>query len=338
MQSAIVQVVGPGDHWVLERLARRLAQKLPYATFCQWKPRTDGHAKLAFYVNYALYQGPSGLIDVGYFTHRDDNHRFLECARQLDFAICMSKIYADWLRAQGVKTVACVPAGFDLYRFRPRLVLGVVGLLDHPRKGRHLVERVKSLPFVDVRVTQGKIDESQLWEFYQALDYVLIPATIEGGPLCLLEGLGMGKPVIAPTGIGMVPEFPVSDAILRYPTGDGDSLVRLLEQCFRQKCRGHELVRDRTWDHWAAGHHRLFRQLLLERGEPFPEPDKAFRFGLMSELTIPADADTSRLEETVDRAAAHLYFGRYAHARAVLTEATHIFPCVGALLQNIPPA
>jgi hypothetical protein len=33
MESPIVQVVGPTDQWILERLARRLAAKLPYARF-----------------------------------------------------------------------------------------------------------------------------------------------------------------------------------------------------------------------------------------------------------------------------------------------------------------
>ena len=169
MESPIVQIVGPTDHWILERLARRLVQKLPYATFADWKPRVNGNAELAFYVNYApLTQGPGSLIDVGFFTHRDDSHRFLESARQMDFSVCMSKVYSDWLRGQSIKTVTHIPAGFDFYRYRPQLVLGVVGLLDHPRKGRHLVDRVKTLPFVDVRVTNGQLDEeAKLRDFYQ---------------------------------------------------------------------------------------------------------------------------------------------------------------------------
>src|SRR5262249_38174838 len=126
-EAPVVQVVGPTDQWVLERLARRLASKLPYAQFVPWKPRSDAPPALAYYVNYALYQRPTSFIDVGFFTHRDDDHSFLERARAIDHSVCMSRVYADWLREQGVKTVTHIPMGYDSYLFRPRLVLGVIG-------------------------------------------------------------------------------------------------------------------------------------------------------------------------------------------------------------------
>jgi hypothetical protein len=335
-EAPVVQVVGPTDHWILERLARRLAAKLPYARFVPWEPRRDAPSGLVYYVNYALYRGPTSFIDVGLFTHRDDDHAFLERARAIDHSVCMARIYADWLRDRGVETVTQIPMGYDAYRFRPRLVLGVVGRLDHPRKGRSLVERVRALPFAEVRATEGLVAEERLSEFYQAIDYVFIPATVEGGPLSLLEGLGAGKPVIAPEGVGMVPEFPETPSIRRYPGGDADALVKLLRECYDEKCRGRRLVADRTWDHWAERHHRLFVQLMNERGVAVPRPAPGFRFGMMGELEIPPGLDVTRLEEAVDRAAAHLYYGRYAQARSILEAIVPGFPCAGRLLQTIP--
>ena len=146
----------------------------------------------------------------------------------------------------------------------------------------------------------------------------------------------MGKPIIAPSDVGMVPEFPETTAIHRYPTGDGDALLKILEARYREKCRGSELVRNRTWDLWAESHHHLFRGLLLERGIRFPDPDAAFRFGMMSELEIPFQLDVSPLEKAVDHAAAHLYFGRYAQARSVLGEVIPVFPFAAKLLKTIP--
>jgi len=336
MESPIVQVVGPTDQWILERLARRLAAKLPYARFVPWAPQRNAPPGLAYYVNYALYQGPTPFIDVGFFTHRDDNHSFLERARTMDFSVCMSRVYADWLREQGVMTVAHIPMGFDFYRYRPRLVLGVVGRMEHHWKGKDLVERVKALPFADVRVTEGRIDEEQLRGFYQAVDYVLIPATVEGGPLSLLEGLGAGKPVIAPDEVGMVPEFPETPLIRRYPAGDADALIKLLRECYEEKCLGNRLVADRTWDRWAELHHRLFLRLMRERGVRAPEPAPGFRFGMMGELEIPPKLDVTSLEETVDQAAADLYYGRYAQARRALEKAVPEFPFAERLLDTIP--
>ena len=80
-------------------------------------------------------------MDVGFFTHRDDEQEFLGRARRMDYRVCMSKLYADRMRQQGVEHLEHIPMGFDSYRYRPRLVLGVIGRLDHPRKGKHLVER-----------------------------------------------------------------------------------------------------------------------------------------------------------------------------------------------------
>jgi glycosyltransferase involved in cell wall biosynthesis len=334
--EAVVQIVGPTDHWVLERLARRLAAKLPYARFVPWRPEPGGTARLAYYVNYALYQGPSGLIDVAFFTHLDEAQQFLDRARAVDFCVSMSKLYADWLRGQGVTRVEHIPMGFDAYRYRPRLVLGVVGKLDHPRKGRHLVERLRQLPFVEVRATEGQVADNDLPDFYQGLDYVLIPATVEGGPMSLLEGLGMGKPVLAPEGVGMVPEFPANEHVLRYPAGDAEALVRLVTACYERKRAPSRLVEGRTWDRWAEDHHQLFVRLLGERGVTVPEPAAGFRFGLLAELEIPAGTAVEVLEAALDRAGTHLFYGRYGAARAAVEEVVPQYPYARKLLNTIP--
>jgi hypothetical protein len=337
-EECVVQIVGPTDNWVLERLARRLAAKLPYAEFVPWQPRPCSTARLAYYVNYALYQRPSGLLDVGFFTHRDDTQRFLERAWAMDCCVCMSRQYADWLKGQGVHTVVHISMGFDAYRYRPRLVLGVVGRLDHPRKGGHLVERLRQLPFVDVQVTDGHVAATQLADFYQGIDYVLITATVEGGPLCLLEGLAMGKPVLAPTGVGMVPEFDDTVSIRRYPAGDAEALVQLVTECYEQKCRSSRMVQARTWDRWAEDHHRVFAEILRSRGLPVPEPAPAFRFGLLGEVNVPLGIDIEPIENAVDQAAAHLFYGRVEPARAVLEDAVRTYPFLAELRDSLPLA
>ncbi len=333
-----VQVVGPADGWILERLARTLVAKLPYAEFVPWEPRPDRATRLVYYVNYALFGGPSGRIDVVYFTHPDENHRSLERARQADACICQARQYAEWLAAQGVRTAAHIPMGFDSYRFRPRLILGVIGRLDHPRKGRRLVDLVRQLPFVEVVTTEGAAPPEGLRAVYDRLDYVLIPATVEGGPMCLLEGLGAGKPVIAPEGLGMTPEFGPSPHIRLYPAGDGAALVRVATECYREKESRARLVRDRTWDRWAEQHHHFFVQLLRARGLPAPTPALGFRFGMLGEVDVPPGADAAPLEAAVDRAARHLFFGRHGPARAALNEILAQYACVERLLAAVPAA
>jgi glycosyltransferase involved in cell wall biosynthesis len=337
LPPAVVQIVGPTDGWVLERLARILARKIPYAEFVPSRPRPNGHAALAYYVNYALYAGPSGLIDVGFFTHLDDSHGFLERARRMDGCVCMAKIYGDWLRQRGVRDVVHIPMGFDSYHYRPSLVLGVIGKLDHPRKGRHLVERVRQLPFVEVIATEGGWPEHRLRELYQRVDYVLITSLVEGGPMCLLEGLAMGKPVIAPDSVGMVPEFGPDAPIVRYPAGDADALALAVTTCYRQKLRLAQAVAGRSWDQWAEDHHRLFRQLLLARGLPVPTPDPRFRFGLMREVPLPPESEHRGLEQTLDQCGQYLFYGRSQEAEAALHQVVRHHPSVEDLIKRIAP-
>jgi glycosyltransferase involved in cell wall biosynthesis len=332
----MVQVVGPADGWILERLGRRLEAKLPYATYSVGEPDRALGEGIAYYVNYAIFKGETSFIDVGFFTHLEDSHDFLGRARDMDWCVCMSKKYADWLREQGVEHVTHIPMGFDYYRYRARLVLSVIGKLDHPRKGRQLVERVRELPFVEVVTTEGQIDDEQLRHVYQSTDYVLIPATIEGGPMSLLEGLAMGKPVIAPDDVGMVPEFGEMPNLRRYRTGDFESLAEVLRACYEEKAATTRLVADRTWDRWAEDHHKLFKRLLKERGIPMPEPAPGFRFGMMAELDIPPKLDVTKLETTLDSAARHLYFGRYREVRAEIEGVIREFPFAEKLLETIP--
>jgi hypothetical protein len=126
-EEKTVQVVGPTDGWILERLARKLASKLPYAEFVAWTPKPGPKTRLVYYINYALYKSPCGVMDVGFFTHRDDEQQFLERARAMDFCVCMSNLYALWLRSACVKNVAHIPMGFDYYRYRPKLVMAARG-------------------------------------------------------------------------------------------------------------------------------------------------------------------------------------------------------------------
>lgn len=331
-----VQVIGPTDGWILERLARRLAGKLPYATFVPNRPQEIPGSRIAYYVNYALFHEPSGLVDVGLFTHFEDQHAFLERARQMDFCVSMSALYADWLQERGVAHVEHVPMGCDFYRFRPKLVLVVVGRLEHPRKGAHLVAELKQLHFVEIVTTEGRVAEQNLADVYQRCDYVLIPATVEGGPLCLLEGLAMGKPVIAPEGVGMVGEFPDTPYILRYPAGDGEALQSLVRRCFEQKQESRRLVADRTWDDWAAGHDRLFRRLAAEQGEPMPDPAPGFRFGLMGELELDPGADAAAIESEVDLIARSWFHGRYTEVRRAVVDLARRVPSAERWLHELP--
>ena len=107
----MVQIVGPTDGWILEKLARQLARKLPYSKFQPWKPVRPTEGQIIYYVNYALYEESTGGIDVGFFTHFDRDRQFLERARQMQHCVSMSQLYATELCRQGIDAVTHVPMG-----------------------------------------------------------------------------------------------------------------------------------------------------------------------------------------------------------------------------------
>ncbi len=61
-----------------------------------------------------------------------------------------------------------------------------------------------------------------------------------------------------------------------------------------------------------------------------------FRFGLLSELELPWDADLEPLETAVDQATVHLFYGRDSQARNALNEVSPQYPCVRGLLESLP--
>lgn len=335
-----VQVIGPTDGWILEQLARRLVSKLPYAIFVPQSPRELPNTKIAYYVNYALWDQPSQYLDVGFFTHYENQHAFLDRARAMDHCISMSKKYADMLSKNGIEHVDHIRMGCDFYRYRPTLRLGIFSKLEHPRKGADLVSAVRGLPFIEIVTTEGKVAPSDLRNVYESVDYVLIPATVEGGPLSLLEGLAMGKPIIAPTDVGMVPEFVDDRFVIQYMPGNVASLEEVLHRCWNQKLAARRMVEDRTWDHWAAEHDHLFRRLLKKRGETLPAPAPGFRFGLMADLNLNDDppAAIPQIESGIDSISRLWFYGRYAQAEQALEKLGSRFPSVNKLKASLTAA
>ena len=152
----------------------------------------------------------------------------------------------------------------------------------------------------------------------------------------------MGKPVIAPEGVGAVPEFTGCDRLLLYPAGDGDALTQVVTACFEKKLALASAVADRSWDRWAEDHHQFFMKLLRDRGVAVPQPGPGFRFGMIQDLVsrsgkdISATTDITGLEIIVDKAGAYLYYGQVADARMLLEASVRRFPVVQRLLDKLP--
>ncbi|MEZ5319970.1 MAG: glycosyltransferase [Vicinamibacterales bacterium] len=261
-----VTIVLADEGWILERCARELERRLPYVRVARG---ADPHADVNYYVNYAAHRGPVGRRQAAFFTHVEERApeaatRFFDVARQVHASVAMSARYARQLREAGVQDVRVITPGVDLDRFQPRVRIGVVGRTYHTgRKGEALVRAVMDEPGLEWHFTGDgwpgpaeRIPDAELPAFYRSMDYILVPALYEGGPMPVLEALASGVEVIAPD-VGFVEDYPH----LAFETGDADDLRRVLRGLVESRLARRRAVESRTWQAWADAHDTLFREL-----------------------------------------------------------------------------
>jgi glycosyltransferase involved in cell wall biosynthesis len=268
-----IHVVLADEGWILEQCGRALERRLPYVRV---DTSADPSAAINYYVNYSARRGRASAIEIALFTHVEERvpevaARFFEVARAMTTCICMSRIYADRLREAGVPDVHEITPGVDLDAYRPVVRIAVVGR-TYPtgRKGEALVQAVMDEPGIEWHFTgegwPGPAEHhppERMPQLYNAVDYVLVPALYEGGPMPLLEALACGKEVIAPA-VGFVRDYPH----IPYRTGDVADLRRVLRELVARRMALRAAVEHRSWDAWASAHDALFRRMLCERDKP----------------------------------------------------------------------
>lgn len=250
--------------WILERLARELAERVPGVTINAGgreraiAPRADFNYYLPA---KDLRKYPTDGAAIGFYTHGDNGidliPRFAAC-------LAMNRTMGARLEELGAANVRVIRPGTDAIA-RP-IVFGVIGrVYNDGRKGEELVRRAVADGFRFVAcgaagaaararaTTRGQWPCSTPYTldaretFYNAIDYLVITSTLEGGPMPVLEALARGVPVIAPN-VGWAWEFPV----IRYaPAGEYSALRQVLEQ----------LTAPPSWVQWGEGHARLFADL-----------------------------------------------------------------------------
>ena len=271
--SPSVEIVAPRDGWILERMCEELVRRLDY---CRASEQPTGVLPIGYYMNYAL-SPPTKVFatELAFFTHieeSDPNRRkqFFSIASKVDIAVCQSTRYKHALNEHlpHLATEVISP-GVDTDVFKPRpLRIGVVGRnYDYtPRKGDRLLREIWGTDGIEFAVTGSgwsvphqHLPEEELPRFYQSLDYLLITSLWEGGPMCALEALATGIPIIAPP-VGWVPDLPH----MEYPTGDAKALRAVLENCVQERTKLREAVINRGWDEFARQHDRVFRALMAQ--------------------------------------------------------------------------
>lgn len=260
-----VHIVISDSGWILERLAKEITDRFPYVTYGM---EPDPTSLIQYYITYGCRGARVSPIEVALFTHREEDAtaaaRFDAAVQDVDHAIAMSGTTHRLIDALGVRQSSCIMPGVDTEAFRPRLKIAVVGRTYHTgRKGEMLVRAVMDVPDIEWHFTGDgwpgvtkHIADADLPAFYRSMDYILVPALNEGGPMSVLEALASGVEVIA-SDVGWVTDFPH----IPFVRGNVASLRDVLMTLRDKRMQLHASVEHVTWDRWASEHDSLFRTL-----------------------------------------------------------------------------
>lgn len=259
-----VHIVISDRGWILERLAKEIASRYEYVTY---STTANPEAPIQYYMTYSTWKGRVSPFEISFFTHLEPQgkarERFFQVAKNTDYCVCMSRKYEEILRQHGIAHVTTISPGIDIDQFIPKIKIGVVGRTYRTgRKGENLIADVLDIPYIEWYFTgEGwpspalNIPDEKMPDFYNSMDYILVPSLYEGGPMCVLEALACGKEVIAPP-VGWVPQYPH----IEFETGNSKDLRRVLEDLVKNRFELRSSVLDKTWQNWAKAHDRLFRK------------------------------------------------------------------------------
>lgn len=243
---------------------------------------------VAHYIPY--YEVPKQSMGkcTAWFSHQEIKDplksKFISAGHVVDVAISQSKKYMDVLLSNGVKKVRQIHPGIDLERFairanppiRNKLVLGYVGrqYTSSNRKNPELLKMVAALPFVELRITGGSVKPEDVPKFYADLDFVISPATVEGGPMCVTEALAMGVPVVAFEDVGVINEFEAGIVrVVRDKAYDDNKVfLSVLKHLWENKTHlewhrdtakqsARAQVEHYTWENFVRGHERIWEEI-----------------------------------------------------------------------------
>lgn len=240
--------------WILRRSAEELRDNIEGVVLNE----NDLPSDISYFINYAYYRPREG-ISIAHFTHLEESdfHNFRNIFKnvmtQVEFATCTCDITRDILKDGGIEHIYKIPYGCDS-RVEKKVLFGVVGSTKPTgRKGEHLVREMVKERFDVAAWGKGWACKQLhntwggLLDFYKSIDYLIVTATIEGGPVPVIDAINAGVPVIAPN-VGWCWEYPV----IRYQKGNWESLRQVLIQ----------LTNPPTWQDWIDGHKAMFEDVI----------------------------------------------------------------------------
>lgn len=207
-------VTEPESHrWVLRRWCEEWRDRLSLDRV-EISIVHNNRADVNVFCNYALYSEDCTTRKIGIFTHQEEedplNTYFEYAATQMDWCFCQS-VPTLMKVLKHTNKASILSIGIDESFLSPApLLIGVVGR-EYPsgRKNYNLLKVLKDFfSKSNVEFVSAKdISFETMPSFYKALDYLLVIANNEGGPMPVKEAWGLKKPMILPTGVGWCDDF-----------------------------------------------------------------------------------------------------------------------------------
>ena len=230
-----------------------------------------------------------GAKIAAYFTHREEKpvgnakaQLFDSVAAKVDLRIATAGIYADQLVKYGDTAQIYPPverskftipnkknknlfAGFSGYTYpNKRKGEGLAVALVDSKIGKKVSWKASGRGWC---VPTRMYPWSEMDNFYQSLDILVITAMVEGVPMPPLEALACGVSVVVPRGVGLLDELPDTNGIHRYERGNKKALVAAFQDAVEARAgvnRGDLRAVTKPYSilAWCEQHKHNFEELL----------------------------------------------------------------------------
>jgi hypothetical protein len=276
---------------VIPRFGRYLRDNLGW----DLTARPDFSADVIYLSGYfeapLLKPWPKDKPVAAYFTHLETQppgngkaKLFMSVAERVQLRLVTAVMYGRVVADFGPSAQVWPPVERDRFTIPKkqagrRLTAGLSGFsYSNGRKGETLARRlVGSKPGQQVEwrasgrgwpVPTRRYKWSEMADFYQSLDILVVTALVEGVPMPPLEVLSCGGSVVIPRKVGLLDELPDVAGIHRYKPGNVQDAERALAEAIRQRPTvDRAALRAATEPYsitaWCEQHRAIFEELFL---------------------------------------------------------------------------